>query len=815
MDGPGPTVVTVAADGTGDVTTIGAAVRAAAGRSGRVRVTIADGWYAESVTVPTGLELVAATAGGVVVEPPTGAALTVAARSGDVRVEGLVLVGAADDTVDCADGLLLDRCLVRGTGPRILHGRPGSRVTLRDCRVDGGATWVSAGVGVVEDTTFDTTAGDAAVVVREGGEVTMTACRVRGSTGAGVLVVGARASIVDCDIADVAGQGVSAYRDATLTLTGSRIAPGSNTRGSTAVSISTGSRATVRDTAVHGGEQGVNVDTGASAHLRGLTVDRTADGGVLFFGGATGRVEDCRITRSATTALAVHEQASPEVVRCHIAGAGTGVWVAGGGSREPRFDDVEITEVGGSAVRLDDAARTSFARLRVDGCEVGISCSDADTRAEVADSAIRDARRAAVVALGSSRLSVLDSVVERGGIGVQVAGTARVSLRDTRVADTARAAVVAGGQARLHAERLTVTGARGSGLRAEGAAHLEVDDSSFTGVDDVAIHLSDDCDGRVTGCTAAALDDLPVVNTSRVVVEGLRTGPAESPAASPVPPGPATRSGPGAPDLPRLTELDRLIGLEPVKAQVRTEVNLVRNARQRELAGLPVPPRSRHLVFTGPPGTGKTTVARLYGALLADLGVLSTGELIEVSRGDLVGEYLGATALKTRAAVDRATGGVLFIDEAHALARRFGAGTDLGQEAIDELVKLMEDRRDDLVIIAAGYTDEMAMFLDANPGLRSRFSRTIAFPAHRPDELIRIVGLLADQHAYRIADDALTALRGEFERRERAGAPANARDARTLFERMIERQAERLAATEQPSRDQLVGLTADDLPDHP
>ena len=241
-------------------------------------------------------------------------------------------------------------------------------------------------------------------------------------------------------------------------------------------------------------------------------------------------------------------------------------------------------------------------------------------------------------------------------------------------------------------------------------------------------------------------------------------------------------------------ELDSLVGLESIKEQVRALVAFLQVQGQRLQHGLPEVATSQHLAFLGNPGTGKTTIARLLAQMYCAMGLLKKGHLVEVDRAGLVGEYVGMTAIKTDRAIRRALDGVLFIDEAYALARTGrAAGPDFGQEAIETLLKRMEDHRHRLVVIVAGYPRLMNEFLDSNPGLRSRFSRELVFPDYSDEELIAITDLFADQNEYRLTGDAHEELDRIFGQAQRGEGFGNARYARTIFEQALNAQALRLA----------------------
>ena len=261
-----------------------------------------------------------------------------------------------------------------------------------------------------------------------------------------------------------------------------------------------------------------------------------------------------------------------------------------------------------------------------------------------------------------------------------------------------------------------------------------------------------------------------------------------------------------------LAELDGLCGLEKVKADVKSLINLVKVRRLRQEHGLPVPPMSLHLVFLGNPGTGKTTVARLLARIYKSIGVLSKGQLVEVDRSGLVAGFVGQTALKTSEVVERALGGVLFIDEAYALASADNPN-DFGREAIETLLKAMEDHRDDLIVIAAGYTELMDRFLHANPGLESRFNKYFYFEDYDGAQLMDIFRSMCGRNGYVLEKDAADCAAAHLEKlyQARDANFGNAREVRNLFERAVARQADRVAGLDRPGREALMALTRADL----
>ncbi|MEV5797607.1 right-handed parallel beta-helix repeat-containing protein [Streptomyces collinus] len=787
-------VLRVARSATRGHRSIAAALRAHTG-DGPLCVLVEPGRYPEPLVLKGDVEIRAVRGPGTVTVER--AAETAVSVTGTAVLAGLTVVARGRAAVAVGSGrLALRDCRLTGTaGAVALSAAPDTEIAVTGGELLVGPATLAGARAVFHGTRFGE-AGEDALLVADGAQAELAGCSFADTRGAAVHVTGAgsHARLVDCVFTGTGGHGVLADRHGEAEVRECRFTD----LAGTALGFREQGHGTVVGARVNGANAGAIVAGGADPVLRACVFEGCRAVGVRVTDEGVGRLEDCVFTRASNAALHVDQRGRLRLDGCRVDGARKGVVVENGHAVLARLEARALTE---SAVRLCQDGTVEVTRLTAEDCRYGVYASDTGSAGEVSGAVLRGLGDSALVLTGSARLTVRDVRVEGAlGDGFFVRDTADLTARGCTVDGAGRHGVHLMDSAALTAGGLTVTGAGAHGLLAANSSHFDVGDSALTGSGADGLHAESGAGGRVsdtriTGSHGAAVSGEGTVHRTAVTTDTRPPTPAE----------PVTGGDPRA-------ALDALIGLTEAKHQVRTQAHLLRLAGLRRAAGLPEPPGGRHLVFSGPPGTGKTTVGRLYGRILADLGVLTDGRLVEVHRSDLVGQYLGSTALKTRAAFDSARGGVLFIDEAYSLSRRFGSGHDFGQEAIDELTKLMEDHRDDVVVIAAGYPAEMTEFLTANPGLASRFSRTVTFRPYGPQELVRIAQHLAERHGFELDAGVTELLLARFRARAAAGEPANGRDARTLFEDMVERMAVRLAEVERPGHQELLMLRADDLP---
>ncbi|MGV9315424.1 right-handed parallel beta-helix repeat-containing protein [Streptomyces sp. NPDC003691] len=819
-------VLTVAQDGTGDCSTISAALRIA--RTGAV-ISISPGRYEESLTLTTSLTLTAHEGRGTVeLAPRRGTALTLSCDS--AMVNDLVLRGHDDDlpVVDVPRGqLLLDRCDVYGASWAALFARGEGSLAVRQCRIEN-----PKGAGVVTTSTPESLLegcvvehlGTSAVVAGEEGRLSLRGGRLRDARGNGVLANGrAVVRVEECEISATDKPAAAAEEQSTVTLlrttvTDCAVGVFVNSSGATLLE-----EVTARNTGGHG----FVVGGGAAPVLRRCRTERTAGHGLLITERSRGTVEDCVFGGARDAAVRIAGHSSPVLTGTVVRDAeATGVLLEEDSAAET--DRLEVDGSTGSGIVIRNGAnpllrRSTVTRAGSHGIEVL-----KDGRGRLEECLVEASGGAGIHVSGHGSLYVGQGKL-RGGTGpaLHIGALGALTVRDLDVRDCPADGIRVDDQGELTATRAEIRDAGEHGVRIAAEARASLSSCEVTGAAGDGVRIEGP--GPVSLIDCALRDNTgsglrQTVAGDRIAVEQLTStgngapdawgSAAEAEAAGDgrLPGGaPVTGDAVDAADGP-VAELESLIGLDDVKHQVLTLINLNRMAQRRAGLGMPAPPMSRHLIFAGPPGTGKTTVARLYGSILASLGVLRSGHLVEVSRADLVAQIIGGTAIKTTETFNRALGGVLFIDEAYTLlSDSGGSGADFGREAIDTLVKLMEDHREDVVVVAAGYPKEMTDFLASNPGLASRFTRNVEFTDYTSDELVTIVERMCSAHRYELEGDTRTALRTHFERIPRDASFGNGRTARKVFEEMVDRQASRLAARGDVGERDLALLTAEDV----
>jgi nitrous oxidase accessory protein NosD len=863
----------VAPRGWGSHRSVAAALRAA--DHGSV-ITVAGGWYAESLLLDRPVVLLAEP-GEEVAEIRAGFGPAVVVRGARATLRGLTIRAAEAEAVAVRvhEGeLVLEECDIIGGGLEAngwavvelrgcrfrdcpatgVHADGDAQLRLHGCTVDGtggaGIALTQAATADIADTTLTRCTGTA-LVLRDTATARLTGCEVSHSGGAGVVTDGSTGLLLrDTRLRDIGGDGIQAVGSSPLP---AQDAPGDH-------------------------PQGIELDR--------CTLTRTAGNGLVAAGSAQLRATGCEARATGKAAAYAFDDSMMELTGCTFAEpGGTGIVVRGHGQLTAR--DCTISAARANGAFLADESSSTWDSCTLDGCAYTAVHATGTAAVELTGCRITGTPEHGVRLTGRAVLRMVGGSIGKvamNGIQVEECADARVqrteiseavvgirveqtphrplldgckilhtrqsgleagagtspTMRDCTVEHSAAAGIFLDRGSAAQVERCTVRHSGGSGIvvwtgadptirsctvadSGKNAVYLApqsggtLAECTLTGSQFAAVYAGEQSRTAIRGCTIREVDqDVLLAPGADTVFEECNVSgvgavhlpgtalAARSSRSSTVDPG--TGTAPELEDDPRakldalIAQLDQLIGLSRAKQDVGTLVKLMQMVKRRQEAGLPPPPLARHLVFAGNPGTGKTTVARLYGQILAALGILSTGHLVEVDRATLVGEYVGHTAPKTQAAFRRAVGGVLFIDEAYSLVST-GHSNDFGNEAIATLVKLMEDHRDEVVVIVAGYPDQMEGFIAANPGLDSRFTRTLTFDDYTSDELVGIVAHQAAAHQYTLPEPTQRALHAFFESIERGQGFGNGRFARKIFQEMTERHARRIAEQIADDRD--------------